>query len=336
MFWDINKLLSYNALFNFVIGERGVGKSYSTKDYLIKHFKKTKKQFVWLRRTARDLETAIGDNKNKHFFTQIMNIHPIDDFSISSDDKLYYLSYKSKVMGYATSFRNAESLKGTSFDNVDTIIVDEFLVGDGGSRYLKNEVAYILSLYETISRLRDVKIIFLGNSTSVYNPYFTEFNIHLPYNSEFQTFKDGLIVVNYIKNEKYRQVKKETKFGRIIEGTKFGKYAIDNEFINDSDDFIRKKHPNSKLLFNIKLNASVYGVWIYKHDVFISTKFNLNNKRLVNFQLENHSEKTKLFKSKNVFIINLANHFKVGTLFFENQFIKHMIIDLLIELRLLY
>ena len=31
MYYDYNKVLSYNAFFNFIIGERGVGKTYGWK-----------------------------------------------------------------------------------------------------------------------------------------------------------------------------------------------------------------------------------------------------------------------------------------------------------------
>lgn len=336
MHWDINKMLSFNALFNFIIGERGVGKSWGCKDFLIRHFKKTKKKFVWLRRTQRDLESAIGNHKTKHFFTQLTNKYDIKDFDISSDDKLYYMTYKSKLMGYATSFRNAESIKGTAFDDVDYIVVDEFLVGDGGSRYLKDEVSYILSLYETISRMNDVKVIFLGNATSIYNPYFLFFNISLPYNTEFKTFKNGLILVQYIKNDEYREAKKQTRFGQLISGTKYEEYAIENKFVNDTEDFIRKKPTKSKLLFNININNTIFGCWLYKNKLYVSTKFNPSLKILVTYNLNSHNEKTRLFKSNNVFFKNMSNHFKVGTLYFENQTIKHIIIDLFIELRLLY
>ena len=38
MFYDFNKLLSYNALLNFVIGERGVGKSFGAKKFVISDY----------------------------------------------------------------------------------------------------------------------------------------------------------------------------------------------------------------------------------------------------------------------------------------------------------
>ena len=64
----------------------------------------------------------------------------------------------------------------------------------------------VLDLIETVARLRDIQVIFLGNALSITNPYFAYWDLELPYNSEFKTFKDGMIVVNYAKNEEYRKV----------------------------------------------------------------------------------------------------------------------------------
>ena len=41
MYYDYNKLYSYNALFNFIIGERGVGKTYGIMKKAVKDFIKT-------------------------------------------------------------------------------------------------------------------------------------------------------------------------------------------------------------------------------------------------------------------------------------------------------
>ena len=49
IYYSYDKLLSYNALLNLVIGERGVGKTYGAKKYVIKRYKKHHKQFAYLR-----------------------------------------------------------------------------------------------------------------------------------------------------------------------------------------------------------------------------------------------------------------------------------------------
>lgn len=40
MYYDINKTLSYNTLFNFVVGPRGAGKTYDGKKRAISNFLK--------------------------------------------------------------------------------------------------------------------------------------------------------------------------------------------------------------------------------------------------------------------------------------------------------
>ena len=55
----------------------------------------------------------------------------------------------------------------------------------------------------------------LANAVTTTNPYFLYFDLHLPYNNDIITFKNGLILVQYMKNEEFRKAKRETKFRKI-------------------------------------------------------------------------------------------------------------------------
>ena len=77
---------------------------------------------------------------------------------------------------------------------------------------------------------------------------FSFFEISVPYGSEFKTFKDGLILFNLAQNKAYQQAKKESKFGRVIEGTGYAEYAIENIWLRDSKCFIKKKVGNCHLV----------------------------------------------------------------------------------------
>ena len=233
------------------------------------------------------------------------------------------------IIGYGMSLKSAESLKGTQYNDVDTIILDEFLVGDGGSRYIKDEPMYLLSIIESIARMRKVRVILLGNATSIVNPYFEFFNVHLPYDSEYQMFKNNTILVAYIKDTRYREVKKQTEFGKLIAGTKYESYAVNNQFINDTNTFIKKKSKKSRLFCNIILNNTIYGVWMDQMDMYISKQYNENYNVTITFDYKNHNEKTLLLKSKNVFMQNIVKHYQNASLYFENQTIKHAIMELL-------
>ena len=182
-------------------------------------------------------------------------------------------------------------LKSSTYDNVDTIIFDEFLIDKGNYHYLQNEVIQLLDVIETVARLRDIRVLFLGNAISITNPYFTFFNLSLPYNSDIKTFKDGVIVVNYIKNLKYREVKKSTRFGQLIDGTEYGKYAIDNEFLRDSKSFIKKKTKNCKFYFILVINGKHYGVWCDYKDglMFISNDYDPNCPVIFSINPDDHN-----------------------------------------------
>ena len=332
IFWNPDKMLSYNVLLSLVIGERGVGKSYGMKKYVINHYKKKHKKFAWLRRYGTDLGETFGDSKEVNKFFKGVDLEfPADEFGTENDEKgkIKYCTMNGNIIGYGMSLKSAESLKGTEYNDVDTIILDEFLVGDGGSRYLKDEPMYLLSIIESIARLRKIRVILLGNATSIVNPYFDFFNIHLPYNSEFQLFKNKTILVEYIKNERYRQAKKESEFGKLIAGTKYEEYAVENQFINDTETFIKKKTKKSRLFCNIILNNTIYGVWMDGLDMYISKKYNQNYNVTITFDYKSHNEKTLLLKSKNVFMQNIVRHYQNASLYFENQNIKHAILDLL-------
>ena len=165
-----------------------------------------------------------------------------------------------KFVGYAMTLSTAQDLKSSNFSNVKYIIFDEFIIEEGQKKtYLKNEVFVFLNLIETIARLRDVRVFLLGNPANIYtNPYFLYFDLKLPFNNDIKIFKDGLILLQYMKNEKYREFKKTTKFGKLISGTSYEDYAINNKMINDNKYFIEKKKGTSKFSFAFIYNNETY------------------------------------------------------------------------------
>ena len=332
IYLNFDKVLSFNAFLTMLIADRGIGKTFGAKKYCINHYLKKHKKFAWIRRYGTDLGETFGDAKEPNkFFKDIEVKFPTHEFTTENDErgKIKYCLMDGKIIGYGMNLKSAESLKGTQYNDVDTIILDEFLVGDGGSRYIKDEPMYLLSIIESIARMRKVRVILLGNSTSTVNPYFDFFDVHLPYESEYQLFKNNTILVACIKDNKYREAKKQTDFGKLIAGTKYERYAVENEFINDSSVFIKKKTPKSRLFCNIILNNTIYGVWMDQMDMYISKKYNQNYNVTITFDYKFHNEKTLLLKSKNVFMQNIVRHFQNATLYFENQQIKHAILDLL-------
>lgn len=331
IFYNYDKVLSYNAFLNIIIGERGVGKTYGAKKYVINRWIKKHKQFVYIRRYETDLEISVGSTNDNKFFEQVKNEFPNHEFKITKPKKVRKLIMDNQVIGYALPLSSADSLKSSTYDNVDTIIYDEFMLKEGSSQhYLRNEPEIILDIIETIGRLKDVKIFLLGNAISSTAPIMSYFNVTLPYNSDIKLFKNGLILVNYIKNEKYREVKKATRFGQLIEGTRYSKYAIDNEFLTDSKSFIKKKG-ESRFYFIFTLNNKEYGVWRDKEDyIYISNDIDPNCPLKFSLTIDDHDDSTIFLKARNnPYFVTIISHYRFAKLCFESQVIKNEVMSLL-------
>ena len=331
IFYSPDKVLSYNALLNLIIGERGVGKTYSFKTFAVKRFLNKNKQFAYIRRYETDLDESVGNTTDNKFFEQIRNEFPDSTFKITKSKKVRRLFIDNKICGYALPLSSADSLKSSTYENVDVIIYDEFQLKEGSTQhYLKNEPEIILDLIETIGRLRDIRVFCLGNAISSTCPLMSYFDLTLPYNSDIKLFKDNTIAVEYIKNEKYREVKKASRFGKLIDGTKYGKYAIDNEFLLDSKAFIKKKTKEAKFYFILYINGRTYGVWRdFKNQLmYISNDIDPNCPVKFALHEEDHSESTILAKVRsNFWFKQIINHYRLARLCFENQAVKNIVMQ---------
>lgn len=329
MYYTPDKLLSRNCLLNFVIGERGVGKSFSFKNYCVQDYIKNGNQFIYLRRYKEELQLACSS-----FFKdlQAAGFYKDHEFNVKGSKNLTQFYMDGEVIGYGIALSVSNILKSTAFPAVKTIVFDEFILDTGIYRYLKNEVSKMLDVIETTFRLNDGRVFFLGNAISIDNPYFNYFDLDLPYNSEFKLFKDGLIAVNYIKNIEYREKKRETRFGRLIAGTSYGNYAIDNEMLRDDKTFIEKKGVNPHFWHSLYVNGTKYGVWhnVQNGRLYISEDYDPNATSVYAMTVDDHTPDTKYISIRqNGFMKVIIEYYKNSELYFENQKIKNTILPIL-------
>ena len=334
IFLDFNKILSYGSFLTFVLAERGVGKTYGSKKFIINHFKKTGKQSVYIRRYNKELNEALMKKSIPIFFDQIKNEFPND--KLTNTRELLYCN--KKVCGFTIALSTSNILKSSSYENVDTIIFDEFVIDKGCYHYLQNEVTAFFELLETITRLKNnVRVLCLGNAISITNPYFMELNLTLPYNSEYKIFKrdnkgQPLLMVYYGKNLEYREVKKQTRFGQLIADTKYGKYAIDNEMLRDSKAFINKKTKDAKFFFIFKLNSKNIGVWIdYKQSkMYLSHDYDPKCPIIFSLNNQDHDEDTILVRVRTSSLFkSIIDFYRNANLNFETQAIKNEVMTTL-------
>lgn len=331
MYYNFDKLFGFPFLLAFVIGERGVGKSFNAKVAVINKFLKSGEQFIYLRRYKTELDSSLvtffDDLQANGYFTE-------HNLKVKKSKMLTTFTCDGKVCGYAVPMSTANILKSTSFPKVKTIIFDEFIldVACGTYKYMKNEPQMLMDIYETVFRLRDGQIILLGNNVNFYGcPYVAYFNLELPYNSEFKTFKDGAIVVNYIKNEQYRAAKKASRFGKLIENTTYGDYAILNKSLRENKDFIGKRPSESQFKGVLVINKANVGIWMAIDGyMYASDKYDPNSLMRFACDYDDHTESTIFLNARENYLLSYAiKAYKQGWLRFENQRVKSTLLPLL-------
>lgn len=288
MYYDNSKMLSHNMLFNYVVGSRGGGKTFNAKEWCIRDFVKTGKQFIWVRRYKTEFQRI------KQFFADIAFKFP--DLKMEVKGSQFIIN--DKVAGWAIPLSTSKKEKSTAFPDVNKIIYDEFIIDVGTYHYLKNEVEIFLEFYETVARIRDdVRVMFISNAITMINPYFTYFGIKMKEGAKF-TKGMGWIVEMY-SNDEFRAKKRETRFGKMIDNTEYGAYNIDNKFLRDSDEFIERPSGDLRYWCTILYNGVDYGVWFSpsKGTVYVSRKHDLSAGNRFCFTTDDHQPNVLLLKS---------------------------------------
>lgn len=232
-------------------------------------------------------------------------------------------------MGYGVDLNTGGKDKSVSYNGVTSICFDEFQ----SKKYLKNEIKLFLDLYETISRMNDVPVYFLSNSMNISNVYYDYFGITQPYGKKrWKLSEDGLIYIEHTLSIEYREKKKATRFGQLIEGTKFEKYAVENEYVEDTNDFIKKKTGDVKSVCNLVYLDNTYGLWFDRRNGILYMD-NTVDKSRVTYALtrEDHSQNTYFTnRGKKIAWLNLMiQGYEQGFLYFENQRVKRVGLEIL-------
>lgn len=187
-YYSLQKILSNNADYNMIYGERSNGKTTAVLDYgLDDHINSGyKNQIAIIRRWEEDFK-----GKGKQIFDGIVALGWVEKKTNGKYNSIYYFSQRWYLCRYnkdgereltaeepfalAFALTSEEHYKSTSYPNVKTILFDEFITR---SYYLPEEFVKFQNLLSTIIRLRtDVKIFMCGNTINKFCPYFAEMGL---------------------------------------------------------------------------------------------------------------------------------------------------------------
>ena len=339
-FWNLRRTLTYNRLINIIVGNRGGGKSYGAKEWVIDIFIKKKEQFGYIRRYKDDLKEPM-----MRFFDDIKDRYPDYEFRVESNK--FYIRLKpadekekwkdDDIAGYGFVLSTASNKKSIPYPNITTLIFDEFLLDKGNQMYLSDEPIKLLNLYETVARPgtghKRVRLFMLANAITITNPYFLFWDLRMPYKKDRNSKWIWLhptrpILVEDVRNEDFMDEKRNSEFGNLIAGTSYAEFSIEKKFILDSDTFIEKKGQKARYYFTFIYKDKSFGVWADFNEgkMWVSNDVDPSFLLVYSLTLKDHSPNTMFLNS-----VGRKGHFRTfiqaykdGRVRFETMNVKNL------------
>lgn len=260
-YFDVSRLDRYTVPFAFVVGGRGVGKTFGALKYMLEH----KQKFVYLRRTQTEIDLISQPAYNPFKpITGEVTVKKLTKYTAG-----FYL--EDDCIGYSLALSTVSHVRGFDASDVNYIIYDEF-IPEAHARPIKEEGAALLNCYETINRNRElmgqpaVKLWCFANANRLNNPVFMSLgliNLATKLQDSKQVFyidqQRGLLLL-LLSNSPISQAKSETALYRLAHGTGFDTMAIDNRLVSEGISTI-----GARKLSEYTLLCTVGEISIYRH-----------------------------------------------------------------------
>lgn len=332
IYYSSDELFSRQSKINFIMGERGNGKSFDAKKRMINNFLKKGEQSVYIRRRKTDIEEM-----KDHFFDDIAEFYPDTEFKVEG---MYgYINGELAIIMVALS--TSVKKKSTPFPRVTLLVFDEYIEPRNKfPNYLKEEMFTLWELIRTVVRKRENwRMMIIGNAISYVNPFFTFYNIQIRDNQQrfhpFKKKKDGskyLITIELTETPEYREEFSKTDLAELIEGTSYGDYSMNAIAYEDNNNFILPERTGIHVpICSLYYQGREVGLWFNEQaNVYCDDKIEASSKEKYCILPEEFMEGYIGVKSMSKWQRReLYNAFSEGKMYFKDQEHKKLMTEIM-------
>lgn len=290
MYYTENGYIDFKTLyekdknvFKFILGARGIGKTFGELKYWIDKLRGTGNKFIFMRRTQTQIDLIKTPELNP-FLALEYELGNDYLFILASINKnvtgIYFAVYdpqsntylKGECIGYMLALSTISNIRGFAGSDVVHVIYDEF-TGEVHEKPIKNEGQCFLNACETLGRNRELQgreplsVTCFSNSNKLANPIFLELKFitacekALNKGTEAIYLPERLTSIYIIQNSPISAKKAQTSLYRLA-GTDsdFSRMSLKNEFKNDYFEQIKSLN-----LKEFKPVCSIGEITVYKH-----------------------------------------------------------------------
>lgn len=262
---DARAILHLGITFNFIIGARGVGKTFGFLDVA----QADGIPFMLMRR--QQSQTDIINRPDFSPFKAICEKRHINITTESAGKYSARFIKDDQVIGYTCALSTISNMRGFDASDVKLLLYDEF-VPEVHDRPIKEEGKAFLNAIETIGRNRELdnekplQVVCMANAFNIANPIFLE--LGLVGIAERMKLKGQEIYINrerslsiiMPKSDKIIGRKKHTALYKLTDQSSFSDMALKNDFIYNPSDNVEPQ-----VIKEFKPMVTVGEITIYKH-----------------------------------------------------------------------
>lgn len=249
LYYDITEAVEKKAIFSFIMGGRGIGKTYSALRYTSIDNNIT---FLLLRTSEAELDKTVGKNINPF---KKLNSDFKRNIEVAAGDVKTFIEKTEgdevKIRGYAAALSTFSNFRGMDFSDVDVIIYDEFMREK--QQKIKNIGFIFFNIYETINRNREiegrdpVRVYFLSNAAMLDSPLLSDLGLVSELEMMIRKGQRRLSIPErgvyiHLPQVEVSEKKSKTALYKLAQGTDFYQFSIENEFVSASFTGVEKQN----------------------------------------------------------------------------------------------
>lgn len=268
---NIRGILNEGYPFNFLIGGRGTGKTYTT----LKTATEDEQLFMFMRRTQAQADLISKPefsvfkplNEDLKWDVMVKSISKYNSmfYTVSGDDEKTL-----HPLGYTCALSTLSNMRGFDASDIQLLIYDEF-IPEKHERLLKNEADALFNAYETMNRNRELKgiapiqMVCLANANDITNPVFESLKLiriadkMQKGNADRWTDDKRGIQLIMLHRSPISKKKSNTVLYNLTDGSTFSNMAISNDFNVD------RQHVKPRPLAEYLPVCSIGELCIYRH-----------------------------------------------------------------------